>query len=126
MRLYAHFPAVVDTRRQQMRLMYRAPFTTQEVETFRQLIFGNLTDGIRLVCEAMADMNLELAPENVGYLLLVNGAHDIRDGEAFLLEYLQPLKSMWADAAVQEAVLRGNEAALPEKYNPCSAGQLRR
>jgi len=27
-------------------------------------------------------------------------------------EYLQPIKSLWADAGVQKAILKGNEYAL--------------
>jgi guanine nucleotide-binding protein subunit alpha len=100
-----------------MRLIHRSPFTTAEIETFRQLIFGNLTHGMLQVCEALADMRLELAPENFDNFALIESAPDLREGEDFLLMYLQPLKSIWADTAVQETVLRGNEVALPEKYD---------
>lgn len=101
---------------QQMRLIHKVPFSPQEVETYRQLTFDNLTRGLKYVLDAMEDMDLKVSEENMQYLSLIENASDLRDGEPFPMEFYQPLKSLWEDPNVQRAWERGNEAALPEKY----------
>lgn len=98
-----------------MRLIHKLPFSPSEIEHYRQLVFDNLTRGLRYVLDAMEDMELEVLEENLPYVELVDGARDLRDGEAFPTEYHPPLKALWADPNVQKAYERGNEAALPEK-----------
>ncbi|KDQ53440.1 hypothetical protein JAAARDRAFT_137170 [Jaapia argillacea MUCL 33604] len=98
----------------QMRLIHHVPFSPQEIESYRQLVFNNLVFGLKYVFEAMVDMRLEVSEENIPYLVLVENASDIRDGEPFPSDYLIPLKKLWSDESVQAAYQRGNEAALPE------------
>lgn len=47
-----------------MRLIHKVPFTSQEVEFYRQLVFNNITHGFRTVLEAMDDFELKVADEN--------------------------------------------------------------
>ncbi|KAF8168516.1 heterotrimeric G-protein alpha subunit, GPA2-like protein [Crassisporium funariophilum] len=98
----------------QMRLIHRIPFSTSEVEHYRQLVFDNLTRGLRYLLDAMEDMDLKVSEDNLQHLDLIDGTRDIRDGEPFPESFYQPLKSLWTDANVQKAWERGNEAALPE------------
>ncbi|KAI0932808.1 hypothetical protein AcW1_000176 [Taiwanofungus camphoratus] len=98
----------------QMRLIHRVPFSSQEVESYRQLVFNNLTHGLKYLIESMEDMGLEVSPENVPYIPMIADASDIRDGEPFPVEYHEPLKKLWEDPNVQKAWERGNEAALPD------------
>ena len=99
-----------------MRLIHKVPFSPQEVESYRQLVFDNITRGLRYLLDAMEDMDLKVSDANLPYLDLVDGARDIRDGEPFPLSFYNPLKSLWNDPNVQKAWGRGNEAALPEKF----------
>lgn len=99
-----------------MRLIHRVPFSSQEVESFRQLIFNNLTHGLKYVLDSMEDMELVVSPENSQHIGLIEGANDLRDGEVFPPDYYGPLSQLWNDKGVQQAWERGNEAALPEKY----------
>ncbi|KAJ7452659.1 G-protein alpha subunit-domain-containing protein [Mycena latifolia] len=46
----------------QMRLIHRVPFSPQETESFRQLVFDNLTRGLKYPLDALPDMALELLP----------------------------------------------------------------
>ncbi|KJA20858.1 hypothetical protein HYPSUDRAFT_141607 [Hypholoma sublateritium FD-334 SS-4] len=98
----------------QMRLIHKLPFSPSEIEHYRQLVFDNLTRGLRYVLDAMEDMELQVAEENQGYLELIDGVRDVGDGEPFPREYYEPLKILWEDPNVQKAFERGNEAALPE------------
>ena len=107
-----------------MRLIHKVPFSTQEIENYRQLVFNNLTFGLRYVLEAMEDMELEVADDNVKHLEMLADVTDLSDGEPFPASFLEPLKALWADVNVQKACSRGNEAALPEKWvfsAPCRA-----
>jgi guanine nucleotide-binding protein subunit alpha len=98
-----------------MRLIHRVPFSPQEVESYRQLIFNNLTHGIKYVLDSMEDMNLEVSPENQDNVEIIDSAVDLRDSESFPVKFYEPLKAVWTDSGVQKAWERGNEAALPEK-----------
>jgi guanine nucleotide-binding protein subunit alpha len=98
-----------------MRLIHRVPFSTQEIENYRQLVFNNLTYGLRYVLEAMEEMELEVADDNIKHLEVMAEVTDLHDAEPFPVYYLEPLKALWADVNVQKAYSRGNEAALPEK-----------
>ncbi|KAL4256002.1 P-loop containing nucleoside triphosphate hydrolase [Pleurotus pulmonarius] len=102
----------------QMRLIHSVPFTPQEIETYRQLIFMNLTNGMGAVLEAMIDMHLTVSEDNLPHSELILKAMDegtdIRDGQPYPQEYLHPLEELWKDEMVQNAIARGNEAAIPE------------
>lgn len=101
----------------QMRLIHRVPFSAAEIETYRQLVFNNLTTGMNYVFEAMEDMELEIAEENLPHVELIQNARDIREQEPFPMSYYEPLRDLWADGGVQQAYSRGNEAALPENLS---------
>ncbi|KAF5385588.1 hypothetical protein D9757_006751 [Collybiopsis confluens] len=99
----------------QMRLIHRVPFSAQEIEFFRQLIFLNLTQqGLKYVLEAMEEMELKVSEENLSYVDLIDSAPDVRDGEPYPPSYHIPLTKLWADPNLQQAYERGNEVALPE------------
>jgi guanine nucleotide-binding protein subunit alpha, other len=98
-----------------MRLIHRVPFSPHEIETYRQLVFNNLTHGLKYVLDAMEDMDLKVAEAHIPYVDLIEDANDLRDGEPFPQTYYEPLKALWSDPNVERAWLRGNEAALPEK-----------
>ena len=99
-----------------MRLIHKIPFAPHEIESYRQLVFENLTRGLKYLLDAMQDMDLQVAGDNVPYIELIDNAADLRDGEPFPMTYYEPLKLLWTDPSVQKAWERGNEAALPEKY----------
>ncbi|KZT68855.1 heterotrimeric G protein alpha subunit 4 [Daedalea quercina L-15889] len=98
----------------QMRLIHKVPFSPHEVESYRQLVFNNLTHGMKYVTDAMEEMDLTVLPENEDHVQLVVDAPDLKDGEPFPMEYYEPLKKLWEDPNVQKAWERGNEAALPD------------
>ncbi|KAF8588521.1 heterotrimeric G protein alpha subunit 4 [Ramaria rubella] len=98
----------------QMRLIHKVPFTVQEIEFYRQLVFNNITYGLRVVMEAMDDLDLKVSDENLAMAEMVHEAPDLRDGEPFPVEYMLPLETLWKDPGIERAIARGNEAALPE------------
>ncbi|KAH9947360.1 heterotrimeric G protein alpha subunit 4 [Amylocystis lapponica] len=98
----------------QMRLIHRVPFSSQEVESYRQLVFNNLTHGLKYLLDAMEDMNLTVSAENAPHVRVIEDAVDLKDGEPYPISYLEPLRKLWEDPFVQQAWERGNEAALPD------------
>ena len=46
---------------------------------------------------------------------MVADAPDLRDGEPFPMNFMEPLQALWNDPSIVRAIERGNEAALPEK-----------
>jgi len=60
----------------QMRLIHNVPFSAQEKELLRQLLFDNLTGGLKTLLAALPDLELELVVED-GYKNLYSDA----DGE---------------------------------------------
>lgn len=100
----------------QMRLIHRVPFSPREIESYRQLVFDNLTRGMGQVLEAMEDMELNVSEENQQHVDTILSARDLKDSEPFPTIYYSVIKSLWNDPNVRQAWQRGNEAALPEKY----------
>ncbi|PCH33175.1 heterotrimeric G-protein alpha subunit GPA2-like protein [Wolfiporia cocos MD-104 SS10] len=98
----------------QMRLIHKVPFSSQEVESYRQLVFNNLTHGLKYLVDSMEDMELAISPDNEELVQLIADAPDIKDGEPYPTIYLEPLRKLWEDPNVQKAWERGNEAALPD------------
>ncbi|KAF8131748.1 guanine nucleotide-binding protein alpha-2 subunit [Mycena galopus ATCC 62051] len=95
----------------QMRLIHKVPFSPQETESFRQLVFENLTRGLKYLLDALPDMALELPTAD---LELIERAEDLRDGEAFPMNYYGPLSRLWSEEVVRTAWHRGNEVAVAE------------
>ncbi|KAI0785911.1 heterotrimeric G protein alpha subunit 4 [Abortiporus biennis] len=101
----------------QMRLIHRVPFSAQEIETYRQLVFNNLTHGMKYLLDSMEDMNIEISDSVIPYIQLIEDASDLRDGQQFPPDYLEPLRKLWEDPSVQKTWARGNEAALPDNLS---------
>ncbi|KAJ6610197.1 heterotrimeric G protein alpha subunit 4 [Mycena sp. CBHHK59/15] len=98
----------------QMRLIHNVPFSSQEVESYRQLVFENVTRGLKALLDAMPDMGLSLPEELQPYAEMVATAEDLRDGEPFPRHLFDPLTALWTNPTVKKARQRGNEIALPE------------
>jgi guanine nucleotide-binding protein subunit alpha, other len=98
-----------------MRLINGTPFSAAEIKSYRQHIFKNLTHGLKVLLDAMHDMNLKVSPHNMQYLDSIEYVCDIYNDEPFALEFYDPLRSLWSDPNVQMAWVRRSEAALPDK-----------
>ncbi len=47
-----------------MRLIHKVPFTTQEIEGYRQLVYSNVMLGFKTVLEAIDEFKLSVSEEN--------------------------------------------------------------
>ena len=98
-----------------MRLIHDVNFSPQEVEFYRQLVFSNVTQGMKQLLDALPDMDLSPSDDCEEAIKLIETAPDIKDGQPFPQEYYEPLKGLWKDEGIQKGWSRGNEAALPDK-----------
>ncbi|GHJ90044.1 hypothetical protein NliqN6_6446 [Naganishia liquefaciens] len=98
----------------QMRLIHNVTFTEEEIEDYRQLVFDNIVNGMKLIIDAMDEWEISVEPSNRKFIALVDNPPDIQEGQVFPAEYREPLERLWKDRGVQHACARGNEYALPE------------
>ncbi|RDX42400.1 heterotrimeric G protein alpha subunit 4 [Lentinus brumalis] len=102
----------------QMRLVHYGPFTRQETEAYRQLIYLNITDGLHAGISRMNTSGFSVTEENRELLRTVaEHGHDLKDDEPFLTEYRHPIEWLWKDPNVQAMYANGNQAGLPENLS---------
>ncbi|KAI9311479.1 guanine nucleotide binding protein, alpha subunit [Dichotomocladium elegans] len=110
----------------QMRLIHASGFTQPEREAFRVVVFGNIISTMQILLESMSDLKLTLRNEhNRAHICLFENPPTVRQGMAFPTQYLEPLKSLWADDGIQETFRRGNTFALSDNV-PFFYNQLER
>ncbi|GAA6020586.1 hypothetical protein JCM11491_000805 [Sporobolomyces phaffii] len=90
-------------------------FTSHELESYRQQIFVNVRDGILATFIVMDDNRIELSDPSLRSIrYMIEGAHDLREGEPFPQDLYFPIRSLWRDPEVQLALTKGTEATIPE------------
>lgn len=84
---------------------------------YRQLVFLNIVNGMKLIIDAMDQLELAVTPGNRKYITQIDNAPDLNSGQAFPAEYKEAIQALWADEMVQLCWSRGNENALPENLS---------
>ncbi|GAC71948.1 G-protein alpha subunit [Moesziomyces antarcticus T-34] len=98
-----------------MRIIHHIPFTDEERENFRRLVFLNLVQGMKTILDVMEEWAIDLHDHaNVEHLALFVAFPDIAEDEPFPHDYLVALQALWNDQGVQTVYKRGNEAAIPD------------
>lgn len=125
-----------------MKLIYAQGFTKNERLEGKPVVFNNVVHSMRTIFDVMSDQGIEFenkenevrnlprpAPHSGGCLFesrgsnrssptmqknqaLVLADHEISPNDPLPESFLEPIKSLWADAGVQKAILKGNEYAL--------------
>ncbi|KAI1085048.1 G protein alpha subunit [Whalleya microplaca] len=97
----------------QMKLIYAQGFSKNEKLEMKPVVFNNVVQSMRVIFDAMSDYSIEFENkdnEKNQALLLID--IEISPHDSLPEEYLEPVKSLWADGGVQKAILKGNEYAL--------------
>lgn len=98
-----------------MRIIHHIPFTEEERENYRRLVFLNLVQAMKIILDVMEEWTVDFHNQsNVEHLALFVSYPDISEDEPFPSDYLVALKDLWLDAGVQSVYRRGNEAAVPD------------
>ncbi|KAI0739863.1 heterotrimeric G protein alpha subunit 4 [Daedaleopsis nitida] len=104
-----------STLLKRMRMNSGDPFSPEEIEHYRQLIFRNITHGLRSVLYYMASLDLKVSAKDEHLVCLFDDEiPDIIAGQPFPVEYRVALGRLWADPSVQAAYSLDNNAELPE------------
>ncbi|KAI8967875.1 guanine nucleotide binding protein, alpha subunit [Mycotypha africana] len=97
----------------QMKLIHAHGFDESERESFRVIVYSNIILAIQIIFEMMEQLNIPFEHEsNSAYITLFKNHETLKRGQPYPQIYLQPLKSLWADAGVREAKEHGNSFAL--------------
>ncbi|KAG2179983.1 hypothetical protein INT43_003770 [Umbelopsis isabellina] len=97
----------------QMKLIHDGGYTTEERESFKEVIFSNTIQSMRVTLEAMEMMGLQFQrSENYGYKLAVMDAPAQIDGTRLESQLADAIYSLWADPAIKQTVARANEFQL--------------
>jgi guanine nucleotide-binding protein subunit alpha len=99
-----------------MRLTHDVPLTPVELEKYRQLVFHNLTYGMKSVLDILSQHQLSLNPALASAVALLNDPPDLYDGEPYPYVYEAALSTLWKEPAVYETIERSSEFELLEWY----------
>lgn len=102
----------------QMKLIYASGFSNTEKLEWRPVVFNNIVQSMLLIREAMDELGIDFEnKDNEKHIEQLHIDMELSPNEPLPEELLQPLKKLWADPGVQQAVTHGNEFALHDNLD---------
>jgi guanine nucleotide-binding protein subunit alpha len=96
----------------QMRMIYAREFSDEERRGYRAIVLTNVLSIMQILIEIMDNLDMHFEdPSLESYVRMFEDVPITNDGP-FPQEYLEPLKRLWNDPAIQRACLKGNAFAL--------------
>ena len=96
----------------QMKLIHSSGYTKEERISFREIIFSNTVQSMRVILEAMDTMGVPVATENQKHKTVIMELPAQIDGEKLPPSAGEAIKTLWADQGVQIAFGRSREYQL--------------
>ncbi|KAF9275899.1 guanine nucleotide-binding protein subunit alpha [Mortierella alpina] len=97
----------------QMKLIHDGGYSKEEREAFKEIIFSNTFQSMRVILEAMDKMELPLHHEaNRNYAIIIMSLPPQIEGEYMPHEVAVAVQNLWVDPNVQEAFQRSREYQL--------------
>ncbi|KAK7423143.1 G-Protein alpha subunit [Neonectria punicea] len=97
----------------QMKLIYSQGFSRNEKLEWKPVVFNNIVQSFKVIFEAMQELSIPFEnPDNEKHMAHILVEHEISPQERLPVDYLEPVKSLWADSGVRTAISKGNEYAL--------------
>lgn len=97
----------------QMKLIHDSGYSRDERESFKEIIFSNTIQSMRVILEAMDTMGIPLADANNGrFSRIVLGLPSQIEAECLPAEVGQAVRALWADPNVQVTFSRSREYQL--------------
>ncbi|KAJ3385764.1 guanine nucleotide-binding protein subunit alpha [Lobulomyces angularis] len=97
----------------QMKLIHDSGYSTEEKEAFKEIIFSNTVQSMRVILEAMQTMNIKLSSKShERYFQTILDLPSQIEAEVFPQEVSIAIKSLWHDAGVQHCFSRAREYQL--------------
>jgi len=97
-----------------MRYIHDRPFTPEEVEDYRKIVFTNIVGGMRTIIDLMDELSMAVEQQNRRFINLIDSEPAINTGESFPPKYLNALKGLWGDSGVQACYMKQHQFALQE------------
>ncbi|KAF8945229.1 guanine nucleotide-binding protein subunit alpha [Haplosporangium gracile] len=97
----------------QMKLIHEGGYSKEEREAFREIIYSNTIQSMRVILEAMNNMKLPLYHENNrNYAIVVMSLPAQIEGDCMPHEVAVAVQTLWLDPNVQQAFSRSREYQL--------------
>ncbi|KAK4546933.1 Glucoamylase 1 precursor (Glucan 1,4-alpha-glucosidase) (1,4-alpha-D-glucan glucohydrolase) [Oleoguttula mirabilis] len=97
----------------QMKLIHEGGYSRDERESFREIIFSNTVQSMRVILEAMESLELPLDDQRAEYHVQTIFMQPAQiEGDVLPPEVGQAIKTLWQDAGVQAAFQRSREYQL--------------
>ncbi|CAG8466785.1 22994_t:CDS:2 [Racocetra persica] len=97
----------------QMKLIHDGGYSPEERESFKEIIFSNTVQSMRVILEAMELMNIQFRSEDAKKqsMIILNMPNQI-EGDHLPSNVSNAIKILWADGGVQECFSRSREYQL--------------
>jgi len=97
----------------QMKLIHGGGYSLEEQESFKEVIFSNTVQSMRVILDAMHNMGISLHnPENEDHAKVIMDQPYQIEADQLPSEITNAIKSLWADPGVQECFGRSREYQL--------------
>ena len=97
----------------QMRLIHDGGYSPEEKDSFKEIIFSNTVQSMRVILEAMEIMGISLKNEgNQKYVTTIMNLPNQIEGDHLPSEVSVAIKSLWVDQGVLECFNRSREYQL--------------
>ena len=96
-----------------MKIINDGGYNNDERESFREIIFSNTIQSMRVLVEAAQRLGIALGDaNNEKYAKAILDMPTQVEGDVFPKEAVEAIKSLWADSGIQATFLRANEFNL--------------
>ncbi|CAB4482083.1 guanine nucleotide binding protein, alpha subunit [Rhizophagus irregularis] len=97
----------------QMKLIHDGGYSPEERESFKEIIFSNTVQSMRVILEAMDNMGIQLRNEgNKRHVTTIMNLPNQIEGDQLPSEVALAIKNLWADKSVLECFSRSREYQL--------------
>jgi len=90
----------------------RRPYDAEERESYREIVYSNTVQSMRVLLEGVALMDLEISHNNKPRWDAIMAAPGLVEGDRFPPALADAVKGLWQDEGVREAFARRNELQL--------------
>ncbi|WVF71460.1 hypothetical protein IAT40_006264 [Kwoniella sp. CBS 6097] len=96
----------------QMRLIYNKPYDAEERDSYREIVYSNTVQSMRVLLEGVQLMEIPVGPSNQSRWELIMAAPPQIEGDIFPPKLADAVAGLWRDGGVQQAFERRNELQL--------------
>ena len=96
-----------------MKLIHDSGYSKEDREAYKEIIFSNTVQSMRVILEAMKNMDIPIGREsNLQYANLISDLPQQIEGEILAPEISQAIKALWSDTGVLACFDRSSEYQL--------------